>query len=113
MLPNAVSLVALGVVDPSVIGLPPPVTAICAEVVAKPLMAKVKGLVAVGSFSVKLTVAVRVPPAVGLNSTVNVVLLPAATEAVGWLVTVKSDGLVPVIDTLPSDRAAVPLLVIV
>ena len=48
--------------------------------VATPLMANVKGLVAVVSFSVKLTVAVRVPLAVGVNCTVKVVLPPAATE---------------------------------
>jgi isoprenylcysteine carboxyl methyltransferase (ICMT) family protein YpbQ len=76
-------------------------------------MANVKGLVVVESFSVKLTVAVRVPNAVGANWTVKVVLLPAATEVAGWLVTVKSDAFVPVIETVPSVKAAVPLLVMV
>src|ERR1700678_1519154 len=85
VLPNAVSLVALVVVEPSEIGWLLPVTPMCAVVVATPLMAKVKGLVAVGSFSLKLTVALRVPPAVGLNCTVKVVLPPTATEPAGWL----------------------------
>ena len=76
-------------------------------------MAKVKGLVVVESFSVKLTVALRVPIAVGVNWTVKVVLPPAATEAAGWLVTLKSAALVPPIETLPTVKAAVPLLAIV
>ena len=56
------------------------------------------------SFSVKLTVAVPVPTAVGVNCTVKVVLLPAATELAGWLVTVKSEALVPPIETGPPSR---------
>ena len=43
----------------------------------------------------------------------KVVVPPAATELAGWLVTVKSAALVPVIETVPSVKAAVPLLVIV
>ena len=91
----------------------PPVTAIRPTVVAKPLTANVKGLLVVESFSLKLTVALRVPPAVGVNWTVKVVLPPAATELVGWLVTLKSEGLVPPIETWPTVRRGVPLLVIV
>ena len=82
-------------------------------VVATPLIANVNGVAAVGSFSAKLTVAVRVPPAVGVNWTVNVVEPPTATELLGWLVTVKSPELVPPIETVPTVKGAVPLLVIV
>ncbi len=82
-------------------------------VVATPLIANVNGVVVVGSFSAKLTVAVRVPPAVGLNCTVNVVVPPTATEPAGWLVTVKSLAFVPPIETVPTASGAVPLLVIV
>jgi hypothetical protein len=109
---NAVSFVELGAVEPSLIASPPPVTAILGEG-ATPLTANVNGLLVVGSFSSKLIVAVRVPAAVGENCTVKVVLLPTATELAGGVVTVKSDALVPEIDTVPSVKAAVPLLVIV
>ena len=93
-------------VDPSTTdsaGLPP-VTPIRPSVVAKPLTAKVKGVAVVVSFSLKLIVPVLVPPVVGLNWTVKVVLLPAATDVAGGLVMVKG----PVADTVPMDRAAVP-----
>ena len=110
-LPKAVSLVALVVVAPSAIASAwlPPVTAI---EVATPLMANVKGRRS-RRLSSKLSVALRVPPAVGVNWTVKVVLLPAATEAAGCCVTVKSPELVPLIDTVPSVRAAVPLFAMV
>ena len=53
------------------------------------------------------------PTVVGLNWTVNVVLPLTATELAGWLVTVKSEALAPVIDTVSTVKAAVPLLEIV
>ena len=53
------------------------------------------------------------PAAVGVNCTVKVVLLPAATELAGWVVTLKSAGVGAADRDLPSVRAAVPLLVIV
>ena len=113
MLPKAVALAALVVLAPSAIGWLLPVTPMWAVVVATPLIANVNGVAAVGSFSAKLTVAVRVPPAVGVNWTVNVVEPPTATELLGWLVTVKSPELVPPIETVPTVKGAVPLLVIV
>ena len=60
-----------------------PLSALRVWVVATPLMANLNGLLVDGSFSVKLTVAVRVPLAVGLNCTVKVVLPPAATKLAG------------------------------
>jgi len=81
--------------------------------VATPLIANVKGLAVVGSFSVKLIVAVRVPLAVGVNWTVKVVLVPAATDALGCVVILKSPAFVPPSETVPTVKAAVPLLVIV
>ena len=59
-------LAVLGVVDPSLIVLPPPVTLIDGAV-PTPLMLKVKGGVVEGSFSPKAMSAVLVPTAVGLN----------------------------------------------
>ncbi len=91
------------------------VTAGCGRpgVVATPLTANVNGLVVVGSFSLKLTVAVRVPVAVGRNCTVKAVLCPAATKLLGCPVTLKSLALAPPIETLPRIRFAVPVLEIV
>ena len=40
----------------------------------------------------------------------NVVLLPAATEVAGGLVTVKADALAPVIETVPNDQRRVAVV---
>ncbi len=63
-----------------------------------------------------VSIAVRIPPALGSNVTWNVVLPPAATGELGRAVTVKSTACVPLTATLGAPvrvSAAVPLLVIV
>ena len=58
-------------------------------------------------------VAVLVPSAVGAKVIVNVVVLNAATVALGGVVTVNSEALVPVMVMAPMVKAKFPLLKIV
>ena len=64
----------------------------------------------VGALSVMVNEAVRLPVAVGVNLTLLVQLLLAATELPHVLVSPKSPGLAPVIAMPLTDRAAFPVL---
>ena len=63
------------------------------------------------ALSVMLTEAVRLPLAAGVNVTLIVQLLPAATELPHVLVCAKSLALVPVSARLVMFKAALPVLV--
>ena len=66
-----------------------------------------------GSLLAIVTVPLSVPAVAELNVTVNVVEPPALTVEAGELVTLKSEALVPPIDTEEISSGAVPLFWIV
>jgi len=66
-----------------------------------------------GALSVRVRVAVRLPTVVGVNVTLMVQLLLAATEPLHVLLCAKSPGLVPVSPTLLKFKEAFPLLLTV
>ncbi len=112
--PKSVWSAACGVVSPSAMFCPLPVTFISGVPDPVPEIAKVYGSSLLSLFAIE-SVALRVPSAEGSKSTVTLVDTEAATVVAGCDVTVKSAALVPESEAAfaPSVSVLVPVFSIV